>query len=78
MTQNDYNNACRWANKMLPKYKEEMALDLIDKGYGLPQSVSDELYDLMETWCDDNGFAEGEWLEYGDIDEVFFNFDAID
>ncbi len=41
-------------------------------GIALPY-LSDTLYDAMEEWCDEHDLCEGEWLEWGEVEDVFLN-----
>lgn len=41
-------------------------IDFADKG------IADEINDLMEEYGEDNELSEGWWMEYGDIDDIFF------
>ena len=73
MTQQEFDMACKFANEQLQDHEVAKALDYINNHYPIPIETACKLYDAMEEWCQDNDFAEGEWLEYGDVEDVFLN-----
>ena len=63
---------CTWSNA-----EENLALNIIEKrrcglDYASPD-IYNAIYDLMEEYSADNDLPEEWWLEYTDVDEIFYN-----
>lgn len=78
MTERQFNEAAEYANKQLKDWQVAEALDFINNRMPIPNETAAILYDAMEEWCDDNGLPEGAWLEWGDIEDVFFAYDETE
>lgn len=73
MTEQQFNKACRYANSQLNGLQFVEALESIEHREPMPYEISDTLYDAMEEYCEEHDLAEGEWLEWGDVEDVFLN-----
>ena len=75
MTERQFNEACKWANLQLKDWQVEQALECINNRQPLPYDVKDILTEAMCEWCEDNDLPFEAWEQWGDIEDVFFNFD---
>ena len=73
MTQQEFDEACKFANAQLKDYEVAKAIDFTNNHYPIPIDIASRLLNAMDEWCRDNGFGEDEWREYGDVEDVFFN-----
>ena len=63
-------------NKSWSDEEEQAALDMInnlrcDIDFASPE-IADEIYDLLEEYSDNEDLPEGWWMEYGTVDDIFF------
>lgn len=77
MTQQQFNEACMYANSQLEEWQIEQALEIMNKwrcslDMASP-SASDTITDAMDEWCRDHDLDQDEWLEWGCEEDVFFN-----
>lgn len=73
MTEKEFNEACRYANSKLNGLQVTEALEAIEHREPIPYEISNTLYDAMEEWCEEHDLCEGEWLEWGEVEDVFLN-----
>lgn len=77
MTQQQFNEACRYANSQLEEWQIEQALENMNKwrcSFDMASpSASDTITDAMDEWCRDHDLDQDEWLEWGCEEDVFFN-----
>ena len=75
---NHYQKAIKYVreNRTWSDAQEQVALERInlyrcDISFAYPE-IADEINDLMEEYGQDNDLNEGWWLEYGNVDDIFF------
>lgn len=73
MTQEQYNEACKHANKQLTYFETHIALEELNRYHFIPFFIRQRLQDAMEEYCKDNGLDEDSWTEYGTAEDVFLN-----
>ena len=73
MTEQQFNEACRYANEQLDDVEEELALRSLVSTHTLRKDIATKIADAMDEWCRDNDLNEDDWREWGSEDDVFFN-----
>lgn len=73
MTQQQFNEACMYANSQLEEWQIQEALDFISLRMPMPANTEDIITDAMDEWCRDHDIEQDEWLEWGCEEDVFFN-----
>ena len=75
---NHYKKAIKYVreNRTWSDAQEQVALEKInlyrcDISFACPE-IADEINDFMEEYGQDNDLNEGWWLEYGNVDDIFF------
>lgn len=58
-------------NKTWKDWEDAQALDNINNREPIPIRISEEIYDLMEEWSEDNDMPENWWLVEMDEEDIF-------
>lgn len=75
MTQEQFNEAAKYANEQLANWETEQALEAIEQRYGLPDNTQWKLAQAMDEWCEGNDIDVEDWRDWGDEEDVFFSYD---
>lgn len=71
MYSQDFINASKYAISNLTELEIAEVMEAWGMRYPMPHGIQDKISDLMEEYGEDNGLAEGWWLNEGDTEEAY-------
>lgn len=74
-----YKNAIKYVAENIDKDEYSITLKRIDNWrcpVGLANElIENEIYDFMEEYGQDHDLPEGWWLEFGDVEDIFWELE---
>ena len=71
MYSQEFINASKYAISNLTELEIAEVMEAWGMRYPMPHGIQDKISDLMEEYGEDNGLAEGWWLNEGDTEEAY-------
>lgn len=83
MAKKQYKDLIAYINEnwVMHPYEGQKAIEIMDHSHYPLEMANSELYnklcDMINDFAEDNDLCDARWIEEIDIDEVFFDCDAI-